>query len=161
MAPPDPQFLERAWSEVADAARAACITVILGTERVTNRGLQISVCVINPDGSIQGWLDKGQIISRESRTLPRGGKHVLPRVRERRQRERYPRSRGRTERSSVISRTDRKDCSSRISILRQRRACSPYAAAHPACSNCASTGPPVSTPSNAARSTRWWCCRSS
>lgn len=58
---PDPRFLERAWTEVADAARTARITVILGTERVTDRGLQITACVINPDGTIAGWQDKGQI----------------------------------------------------------------------------------------------------
>src|SRR5512138_1276552 len=46
--PPDPLFLERAWSKVADAARAAHITVILGTERLTEHGLQITACVINP-----------------------------------------------------------------------------------------------------------------
>ena len=45
---PDPAFLERAWADVADAARAARITVILGTERVTARGLQIAACVIPP-----------------------------------------------------------------------------------------------------------------
>src|SRR5678815_4669934 len=45
--PPDPAFLERAWAEIADAARAAGITVILGTERVTDRGLQIAVCVLS------------------------------------------------------------------------------------------------------------------
>ena len=58
---PDPAFLERAWVDVADAARAAHITVILGTERVTDRGLQITVCVINPDGTVAGWQDKGQL----------------------------------------------------------------------------------------------------
>jgi predicted amidohydrolase len=59
--PPDPVFLERAWAEVADAARAARITVILGTERVTDRGLQIAACVINADGTVAGWQDKAQI----------------------------------------------------------------------------------------------------
>jgi predicted amidohydrolase len=58
---PDPAFLERAWSGVADAARNARITVILGTERVTDCGLQIAVCVFNPDGTVAGWQDKGQI----------------------------------------------------------------------------------------------------
>jgi predicted amidohydrolase len=58
---PDPAFLERAWAEVADAARTARITVVLGTERVTSHGLQITVCVINPDGTVAGWQDKGQI----------------------------------------------------------------------------------------------------
>ena len=62
MAPrPDPAFLTRAWAEVAEAARTASITVILGTERVTDRGLQITVCVIDPDGTVAGWQDKGQI----------------------------------------------------------------------------------------------------
>src|SRR6476659_9257138 len=67
---PDPAFLERAWVDVADAARAAHITVILGTERVTDRGLQITVCVINPDGAIAGWQDKGQIDPSEEGTYP-------------------------------------------------------------------------------------------
>jgi predicted amidohydrolase len=58
--PPDPKFLELAWSAVGDAAKAAHITVILGTERVTDRGLQITVCVFNPDGTVAGWQDKGQ-----------------------------------------------------------------------------------------------------
>ncbi|MEP6592506.1 MAG: carbon-nitrogen hydrolase family protein [Acidobacteriota bacterium] len=60
-ASPDPAFLERAWREVADAARAADITVILGTERLTERGLQITACVIDPGGAIAGWQDKGQL----------------------------------------------------------------------------------------------------
>ena len=32
---PDPAFLERAWTAVADAARTARVAVILGTERMT------------------------------------------------------------------------------------------------------------------------------
>jgi predicted amidohydrolase len=59
--PPDPVFLERAWSAVASAARAARITVILGTERVTDRGLQLSACVFTADGEIAGWQDKVQL----------------------------------------------------------------------------------------------------
>jgi predicted amidohydrolase len=62
MPQPNPAFLERAWAEVADAARTARISVILGTERLTERGLQITACVINPDGSIAGWQDKGRSI---------------------------------------------------------------------------------------------------
>ncbi len=73
MPPPDPAFLERAWTSVADAARAARITVILGTERPTDRGLQISVCVIDPDGSIAGWQDKGQLDPTEEETYPAFG----------------------------------------------------------------------------------------
>ena len=67
---PDPAFLERAWVDVADAARAAHITVILGTERVTDRGLQITVCVINPDGTVAGWQDKGQLDPSEEAIYP-------------------------------------------------------------------------------------------
>jgi predicted amidohydrolase len=67
---PDPAFLERAWAEVASAAKVAGITVILGTERVTDRGLQITTCVINPDGTIAGWQDKGQLDPSEEVVYP-------------------------------------------------------------------------------------------
>jgi predicted amidohydrolase len=68
--PPDPAFLERAWAEVADAAGTAGITVVLGTERVTDRGLQITACVIDADGTIAGWQDKGQIDPTEEGIYP-------------------------------------------------------------------------------------------
>ena len=68
--PPDPAFLEPAWAAVADAARLVRIAVVLGTERVTDRGLQITACVINPDGTIAGWQDKGQIDPSEEGTYP-------------------------------------------------------------------------------------------
>jgi predicted amidohydrolase len=67
---PDPAFLERAWTAVADAARTAGVAVILGTERVTERGLQISACVIGRDGAIAGWQDKAQIDPSEEATYP-------------------------------------------------------------------------------------------
>jgi predicted amidohydrolase len=67
---PDPAFLERAWTTVAEAARSAGITVILGTERMTGRGLQITACVIDPDGTIAGWQDKGQLDPSEETTYP-------------------------------------------------------------------------------------------
>jgi predicted amidohydrolase len=73
MAPPDAVFLERAWAAVAGAARDARITVILGTERVTARGLQISACVFNPDGTIAGWQDKGQLDPDEEPMYPSFG----------------------------------------------------------------------------------------
>jgi predicted amidohydrolase len=69
-ASPDPVFLARAQAEIADAARIAGITVILGIERITERGLQISACVINADGSIAGWQDKGQIDPSEESIYP-------------------------------------------------------------------------------------------
>jgi predicted amidohydrolase len=68
--PPDSAFLERAWADVAEAARTARITVILGTERVTDRGLQISACVFNPDGTVAGWQDKGQVDPSEEAIYP-------------------------------------------------------------------------------------------
>ncbi len=70
---PDPAFLERAWAEVARAAGAARITVILGTERITSRGLQITACVINPDGTVAGWQDKAQLDPSEEATYPAFG----------------------------------------------------------------------------------------
>ena len=68
--PPDPAVLERAWSDVAKAAGAAGVTVILGTERVTDRGLQITACVIGPNGRVVGWQDKGQLDPSEEGTYP-------------------------------------------------------------------------------------------
>lgn len=59
--PPDAAFLNMALDTVASAARAANTAVILGTERVTERGLQISVCVIAANGAIAGWQDKVQL----------------------------------------------------------------------------------------------------
>jgi predicted amidohydrolase len=59
--PPDAAFLDRAWSEVAQAAAASRVAVILGTERVTDRGLVISALVITRDGIIAGHQDKTQI----------------------------------------------------------------------------------------------------
>jgi len=70
---PDSVFLERAWTEVANAARVANITVILGTERVTDHGLQITACVINPDGTVAGWQDKAQLDPSEEGTYPSFG----------------------------------------------------------------------------------------
>ena len=70
MPSPDPVFLEQAWADVAAAARAAHITVVLGTERLTDRGLQITACVINSDGTIAGWQDKGQIDPSEETIYP-------------------------------------------------------------------------------------------
>lgn len=59
--PPDAAFLERAWASIAGAAKTSNIGVILGTERVVNGALVISALVINRDGTIAGFQDKGQI----------------------------------------------------------------------------------------------------
>jgi predicted amidohydrolase len=68
--PADPAFLERAWSAVAEAARGAGVAVVLGTERITDRGLQITVVVINPDGTVAGWQDKCQLDPSEEAAYP-------------------------------------------------------------------------------------------
>ena len=61
VAPADPEFLERAWAEIAAVTAEAKIYVILGTERFVDGGLRITCMVLNPDGSIQGWQDKVQL----------------------------------------------------------------------------------------------------
>jgi len=63
--PPDPVFLERAWSAIALAAANATITVILGTERVVEGGVRATALVINSDGSIAGFQDKVQLAPSE------------------------------------------------------------------------------------------------
>ncbi|HLX46553.1 MAG TPA: carbon-nitrogen hydrolase family protein [Bryobacteraceae bacterium] len=59
--PPDPAFLDRAWSKISTAAGKAGIAVILGTERFVDGGLIISALVVNPDGTVAGFQDKVQI----------------------------------------------------------------------------------------------------
>ena len=66
----DPAFHKQALAEVAEAANRAGITVILGTERMTDRGLQITACVIAPDGTIAGWQDKVQLDPSEEGIYP-------------------------------------------------------------------------------------------
>ena len=59
--PPDPGFLERAWSVIATAAAKANLAVVLGTERVVDGELLITALVINRDGTIAGFQDKVQL----------------------------------------------------------------------------------------------------
>src|ERR1700721_439829 len=59
--PPDPAFLERAWSAVASAAAKASVAVILGAERVVDGALLISALVVNRDGTLAGFQDKVQL----------------------------------------------------------------------------------------------------
>jgi predicted amidohydrolase len=59
--PPDPAFLERAWSAVAAAAAKANLAVVLGTERLVDDDLLATALVINRDGTIAGFQDKVQI----------------------------------------------------------------------------------------------------
>jgi predicted amidohydrolase len=70
--PPDPVFLERAWSVIAAAAANAHLAVVLGTERVVDDALLISALVINQDGTIAGFQDKCQIDPSEESTYSPG-----------------------------------------------------------------------------------------
>ncbi len=70
--PPDPGFLERAWRGVADAAGAAGIAVVLGTERLVPGGLRISALVVREDGSVAGFQDKVQLDPSEETTYVPG-----------------------------------------------------------------------------------------
>jgi predicted amidohydrolase len=70
--PPDPAFLERAWSAVAAAAAKANVAVVLGTERVVDGALLATALVINRDGTISGFQDKVQIDPSEEATYSHG-----------------------------------------------------------------------------------------
>lgn len=59
--PPDPAFLERAWSAVASAAAKWNVAVVLGTERVVEGALHATALVINRDGTRAGFQDKVQL----------------------------------------------------------------------------------------------------
>ena len=59
--PPEPAFLERAWSAIQAAAAKAKLTVVLGTERLVQGKLVITALVINPDGTVAGFQDKVQL----------------------------------------------------------------------------------------------------
>lgn len=66
--PPDQDFLDRAWSVIAEAVAKAGITVVLGTERIVDGALLNTALVIDPDGSIAGFQDKVQIALEEEGT---------------------------------------------------------------------------------------------
>jgi predicted amidohydrolase len=76
--PPDPGFLERAWSTVAAAAGKQGVSVVLGTERVVAAGLLASALVVNRDGTVAGFQDKVQIDpSEEGVYAPGDGRRVF------------------------------------------------------------------------------------
>jgi predicted amidohydrolase len=70
--PPDPAFLERAWSAIAAAARKGDIGVVLGTERIVDDRLLIAALVINRDGTRAGFQDKVQLDPSEEATYSPG-----------------------------------------------------------------------------------------
>ncbi len=76
--PPSAEFLERAWSAIAESAAAAGLTVILGTERLLDGALLLTALVINADGSRAGFQDKVQIDPSEEGTYAAGvGRHLF------------------------------------------------------------------------------------
>ncbi len=76
--PPDPAFLERAWSVIQAAAAKAYIAVVLGTERIVDGALLITALVINRDGTIAGFQDKVQLDPSEEATYAHGsGRRVF------------------------------------------------------------------------------------
>jgi len=78
-APPgDAAFLERAWQEVAQAARSAGVAVVLGTERVVAGGVMASVLVIDAQGERLGFQDKVQLDpSEEGVYVPGQGRRLF------------------------------------------------------------------------------------
>lgn len=70
--PPEPAFLEHAWSSVAAAAARANIAVVLGSERVVDDSLRATALVINQDGTIVGFQDKVQLDPSEEATYSPG-----------------------------------------------------------------------------------------
>ena len=76
--PPDPAFLERAWSAIAAAAAKADLAVVLGTERVVDGALRITALVIHRDGTIAGFQDKVQLDPSEDAIYsPGSGRRVF------------------------------------------------------------------------------------
>jgi predicted amidohydrolase len=59
--PADPVFLERAWSEIGQAAAEAGIAVVLGTERVAGAARHLTALVFDRDGTRAGFQDKVQL----------------------------------------------------------------------------------------------------
>jgi predicted amidohydrolase len=72
MPPPDPVFLERAWAAIAEAAAAADVAVVLGTERLVDGRPRITALVIDRDGTIAGFQDKVQLDPSEEGTYSPG-----------------------------------------------------------------------------------------
>ena len=70
--PPDPAFLERAWSAIIETAGSAGVAVVLGTERVVDGALRATALVIDRDGSVAGFQDKVQIDPTEEGTYAPG-----------------------------------------------------------------------------------------
>jgi predicted amidohydrolase len=72
MPPPNAVFLERSWSAIAEAAAAARVAVVLGTERIVDDAPRITALVIDRDGTFAGFQDKVQLDPSEESTYSPG-----------------------------------------------------------------------------------------
>ena len=78
--PPDAAFLERAWSAIADAAAAARVAVVLGTERLVDGVPRITALVLDRDGTVAGFQDKVQLDPSEESLYSPGAERQIFRV---------------------------------------------------------------------------------
>jgi len=75
--PPDAEFLERAWDEIASAAADAKIAVILGTERAGDGLPRPAALVIDATGKRLGFQDKVQLDPSEDEVYSAGSERQL------------------------------------------------------------------------------------
>lgn len=76
--PPDQAFLDGAWAACAEAAAAAKVAVVLGSERIVDGVLAATAVVIDATGQQLGFQDKVQIDPDEEGTYsPREGRRVF------------------------------------------------------------------------------------
>jgi predicted amidohydrolase len=75
--PPDGAFLVRAWAACAEAAAAANVAVVLGTERIVGGALVATALAIDPAGRQLGFQDKVQIDPSEEGTYSPGADRRL------------------------------------------------------------------------------------
>jgi predicted amidohydrolase len=75
--PPDAVFLARAWRDIGEAAAAATVAVVLGTERIVDTALVATALVIDDRGEVLGFQDKVQIDPSEEGTYRPGSERRM------------------------------------------------------------------------------------
>ena len=76
--PADSAFLECAWATIAAAAKKSNVAVVLGTERIVDAKLRITVLVIDSDGKVLDFQDKVQLDPSEDDTYsPGSGRQIF------------------------------------------------------------------------------------
>ena len=76
--PPDAAFLDRAWRIIAEAAAAARVAVVVGTERMVDGALRATALVVDASGHRLGFQDKVQLDPSEDTTYhPGTDRHVF------------------------------------------------------------------------------------